>query len=1174
MRRAKGRGPKTVGLFRILLLGSCMGLMLLVSCRPGPTPVASDAASKSGEPIAIAAGTSKSGELAGGAAETFAIAVNQDQLLRFSIDKGDLVLSTTLFGPTGTKLLEHVSQDFEVVELSFPAQVAGTYTIELRSRESATAARNYNLTIQPLTPVTELNRKDSEARQTVARAEMRRTDSLAASFREAAGQFDNAALIWTSISDFANAARAALKSGDIYFLLADYQESAKRYGDAEALAEKANDWLTKARAVSHMARLQSYLGKNDLAQEQLTQALNIFTQHETGGDAIATNAYGEALTNLAEVSHSKGNFVKSLDQLESARKVFQNYRRGEARVHLFTGYISGSIGETEKGVAEIAKALDLYRSVNDKIGETLALTTLELDRISKGDPTRAVGVYLKVLETFRSTGDRRGEAQTLNGLGVSYQRVGDYAIAIDTYQQALKIYQDIGSVEGASVSTFQIASAYDQSGNPDLARAYYERGLQLTQVAGNARDEINALNGLASFYAAQGLYKEAEERYQQVLKFYESIGDIRGQAVALNDYGKFLLERGEKQRALDTYGRALPFSQSVGEQDILSSTLYGLARANLELGSPEAALPCVKRSLEIIEGLRSNVESPEFRVSYFAGVQQHYELCINILMQLEKLKPGQGHAAEALAVSERGRARLLIDLVTESRSNLRTGAPAELLERERRLRGLLRTQAAYRGNLPLNKGDQAELAEADNELVQLRAQYQAALAELRRQQPRLFSLDQAPPLDVQRIQNELRGSETMLLEYSLGNTSSYLWAITGDSFKFYELPSRKTIEDPAREYYQSLIARQGTPGQTAKDYQNTVQAADKLLAEKANELSGILLGPLAGELGSKRLLVVAEGALQYIPFDALSLPGANDGKLLVTTNEVVVLPSFSTLIAIRGKQARSTSARKLVAVIADPVFGGNDDRLPENTSVPGKTHYNRLTHASEEADAISAVAPWRTTMVAKGFDATRETAMSSDVGQYQIVHFATHAVENIEHPELSSVVLTLADQHGGQAEGVMPLHDIYTLDLSAELTVLSACQTALGKDTKGEGLVGLTHGFMSAGSKSVVASLWKVDDRATAILMADFYEAMLKQGMSPAAALRSAKLKMMRDERWNAPYYWAGFVVQGEYGNHINVDHRSSLRFGLILLSLLGLTVAGLLIYRKRKRRFSAPQSS
>jgi CHAT domain-containing protein len=300
---------------------------------------------------------------------------------------------------------------------------------------------------------------------------------------------------------------------------------------------------------------------------------------------------------------------------------------------------------------------------------------------------------------------------------------------------------------------------------------------------------------------------------------------------------------------------------------------------------------------------------------------------------------------------------------------------------------------------------------------------------------------------------------------------------------------------------------------------------------------------------------------------------------LIATNEVVTLPSASTLIAIRSKQTHSSSPGKLVAIIADPVLNASDDRIKPATAnavaqntdqaeqqTAGNLSLARLTHASEEADAISGVAPWGTTLVAKGFEASRETAMSPEVSKAQIVHFATHGFLNSEHPELSGIVLTMKDRNGANINGLMSLPDIYSLDLSAELTVLSACQTALGKDIKGEGLVGLTHSFMSAGAKSVVASLWKVDDRATAALMADFYDGMLKKGMTPAAALRYAKLKMMSEKQWSAPYYWAGFVLQGEYTNHIAVERHSWLRPGLIVLFFLLLTAVAVLVLQKQRR--------
>jgi CHAT domain-containing protein len=204
-------------------------------------------------------------------------------------------------------------------------------------------------------------------------------------------------------------------------------------------------------------------------------------------------------------------------------------------------------------------------------------------------------------------------------------------------------------------------------------------------------------------------------------------------------------------------------------------------------------------------------------------------------------------------------------------------------------------------------------------------------------------------------------------------------------------------------------------------------------------------------------------------------------------------------------------------------------------------------------------------MIVKGFAASREAAMSSRVGTYQIIHFATHGFIDSEHPELSGMILTMVDPKGVRQSGLMPLHDIYSLDLSAELTVLSACQTALGKDISGEGFLGLTHSFLSAGSKSVVASLWQIDDRATASLMTHFYKSLLQQGMPTGAALRAAQLKMMREKQWRAPYFWAGFVLQGEYTNRIAVDDKGWFLPGWVLFALVVMASSVGIVLRRRR---------
>jgi len=1152
------------------------------------------------ELIRIEPGSSVRREIAAGGKDVFGVSVDQGKLLRFSIDKGDLALSTVLYGPTGTKLLEHISQDFEVVELSFPAEVWGMYRLELSSRESTQPASHYELRVQSLITVTPLSRKDSEARQAMADGEVLRAKWTQASLRDAIEKFQKAALIWISASDSSNASKATLKTGDIYFLLSEYPDALKQYRKAVELAAKTPDQVAEATALSKLGLVYSYMGDNDRADQYLNNALNLLPHGEADATTLERNAIGETISNLGEVIYAKGNLPKAATEFERAGEFLSGNRKGEARVHLFAGYIAGSIGDHTKALAETSKALELARSTNDKQIEGLALVSLGLSHSFNREEDRAIELHQPAIEIFRQIGDRHSEAIALTAVGQSYENLHDYSTALDKYEKALRLYEDIGALDLLPVPTFKVAKTYRQNGNLHQALAYINRCLSLSRAGKKLRTEINALNELANIYEAQKRPEQSLNQYRKIEQFYQSTGDRRGEALALNSHGDFLRRIGEKNQALETYQKALSLSQEVGDKGILIATLYNLALAYRNLDQYEVALSFVQRSLKTIEELRTNVASPELRTSYFSGVRKHYELCIEILMQMDRVRHGQGFATEALLVSEKSRARSLIDLLSESHADWRQGATPELLSREREVRGYLRLLAKYEMDLSLNKNGTVELTEVAKQSAQLRSEYQQIQAQLRRQNPRLLSLERSASLSLEQIQNELRNPDTLLLEYSLGDERSYLWAVTSNSFHSYVLPARKDIEDPAKEVYKLLIARQGWEGQSESKYQANVDAADRLLSEKSKSLSQMLLGPVADQLGTRELLFVKEGALQYVPFEALpapTTPGSTDvenraQRYLVETNEISESPSISTLIAIRAEKHRPFSPDRIVAVVADPVFSRTDDRVQSAGLSPAvasaASHQDasqsaqltfrnlrdsgpaRLTHASEEADAISAAAPRGTTMIAKGFDATCETAMSPEVGRYQIVHFATHGFLDSERPELSSIVLSMVDRNGAERNGLMPLHDIYNLDLSAELTVLSACQTALGKDVKGEGLVGLTHSFMSAGSKSVVASLWKVDDRATAVLMAEFYDSMLQKGMPTAAALRAAKLKMKQDKRWSAPYYWAGFVLQGEYANRIAVARNSWLRVGSGLLLLLIATSCGLIVFQRRRRRSPA----
>ena len=1180
----------------------CLSLSLIVLFFPSTeAPLDDETGLTSGSVIQLAPGDSHNLKLAPGAQQVIGVSVSRGKLLRFSIEKGDLGLSTVVYGPTGTKLLKHVSHDFEPVEISFPADVSGQYKIELRSLETAETDRRVELVVQSSMPVTASARKDSEARQIFARAEMSRATWAKDPLREAIKEFDAAALTWASLSDTSNAAAAMIKAGDVCFLLSDYPEALKRFESAADLSRERGDRLSEGRALSRMARSYSYTGDNTKAETTVSRALALLEPRQASPTPIASNAYGEAVSVMAEVTYAKGNFSKSLNQFERARKLLSDDRKSRAKTYLFSAYIAGSIGQLEKAAQEISQAQTLFQATGDKAGVGLARTAMGLFYALKGEGDQAIRIHGDAINIFQPIGDRHSEAIALTALGQSYEARNALPEALDKYEKAQRLFEDIGGYDLVANAVSKVATVHRLKRNFEQALSLYQRSLALSRAAKKTRTEALALDDIAVVYGAQGRTKEALQQYRIIWKFYKDSGDVRGQAVALNNFGDFLLRRDQAQRALELFHRALPLSEKAGAAGAFLTTLYNLARAHLTLGSFEAAVSYINQSIRLIEELRENVGSPEARAVYFSAVRRHYELKTNALMQLHRARPGEGHDAEALLVNDQSRARSLLDLLSEPRADFRDGATAELLDRERELRGLILRQAEYQMELSLNRRDSGEVAEVANEIAQLRAEYQDIQAQLRQQNPKLVSLRSFAPTSLQQIQNELRGSDTMLLQYALGEERSYLWAVTGDSHYSYELPGRKVIEDAAGEVYPLLTARQ-VPAEAIKgDYQASVEAADNALPEKASKLSQMLLAPVAQQLGNKKLLIVTEGALQAISFEVLPAPGVQFvgptnwetyiDSLLVNTNDISSSPSISTLRAIRREKNSPGSPDRTVAVIADPVFSRSDDRVRSAPVTPvvagaasdknpnalaersllGVSHgraLSRLIYSSAEADAILAVAPRGTTMIVKGFAASRETAMSSRIGEYQILHFATHGFLDSEHPELSGIVLTMVDPKGVPQNGLMPLHDIHSLDLSAaELTVLSACQTALGKDISGEGLVGLTHSFMSAGSKSVVASLWKVDDRATAHLMTRFYESLLQQGMTTGAALRAAKLKTMKEKQWRAPYFWAGFVLQGEYTNRIAVYNDWWLDPGWLLLAFLLLLSSGVIVFRQRRRR-------
>jgi CHAT domain-containing protein len=660
-----------------------------------------------------------------------------------------------------------------------------------------------------------------------------------------------------------------------------------------------------------------------------------------------------------------------------------------------------------------------------------------------------------------------------------------------------------------------------------------------------------------------GAFEQAHTIFAKALELRRAVGDRAGEAVTLADLGLATEKLGRTVDAIDRYNESLGISRDVEDSVTEASTLHRLGRLEAVGGNLREARAHLERAIGLVEKLRSRIASHDLRSSYLASVHAYYETYIDVLMREHGKAPDAGHDAAALDVVERARARSLLDVLAESRADIRQGVTPDLLARERTLRGRL-SAIAERKARATAAGSSREVVEAlDRETASVLFQFQEIETQVRSESPRYAALTQPRPLRVAEIQRML-DPDTLLIEYSLGETKSFVWAVTSTSVRSFELPPRERIERATREVYELLTARnRHIRFETPPQRHARVERADADFVRSASRLAEMVLEPVAGLEPGMRLVVVGDGALNYVPFSALpSAVGSTDRvgsveyRPLVVDREVVNLPSASTLAVLRRDVEARRPASKTLAVIADPVFESDDERVDRRrgnarassesrgapigdddsqTSVPipgapadGAT-FARLPFTRTEAERILALVPAAERKQALDFDASRSVVTSDALGDFRYVHIATHGILNSRAPELSGLVLSLVDDRGAPQDGFLWAHEVFNLRLSADMVVLSGCRTGLGKEIRGEGLVGLTRGFLYAGAARVLVSLWDVSDEASASLMARLYGEMLgKDRRNPPAALRAAQLAVRSEERWRAPYYWAAFVLQGE----------------------------------------------
>ena len=956
----------------------------------------------------------------------------------------------------------------------------------------------------------------------------------------------------------------------------DRNSALEAYQQAIIHLRKTDDSHLLARSLFSIAIIEYWHNsKWDISAALASQAAEIY--RENGDEHLAANAIQLQATNFVEkaneVEKSESStlapeaqvlFDKALTLFKQALTIQKKLGNqfDAAQISNNTGMTYYYMGDYDNATRFYNEAATSYRLVKEWQNEQYARSNLAVIDIELGRLIQAIEAYQRILELLPDD-QLRDRGDMLGNLAVAQLALGLPEDALRSFSAALRIQEEIDDLSGQGRSLAGIGTTYYSTGKRELALEYMETALTAQQEIRDGRGQVSTLKVIGQIKLQRGEFSEAiaahttasrlvtapidkariqqeisqdliaanrpDEALEVLAKASDMAANIHNQkllADSLRISGDAWLETGQFDRSLKAFEDAAKTYQVLGLSVEQSRSIFGTAKAARGLGQIKEAQERARLAIASVEDLRSQLIVPELRSFFLASRQEYYAFLIDTLMMLHEQSNDSSdeYLRQALSVSERSRARALVDLIHE--------ASIELDDPRQTLLYQQMAGNRYRLNRLLDKPDQAGLETQVSviklELADIENQLNLLQIEIREQNPGYTALTEPKILDTSQIQDML-DDDSVLLQYALGEDRSFVWFVTRDSIEAWALPGREVIEQGARKLHELLKV----PAFSA--------TAKEALASSLESLSGQTLGPIH-QLGQKRLIVAADGVLHYLPFSVLTSPDKTGAQQpLLATHEIVHVPSMSVLAAQRKNQRNLQHPAKEVAVFADPVFSTADNRF-KDTTFKGDTDVNRGTRSyavedqlqrlpatAHEARSIVELAEPGKSLLVLGFEANLESVMQADLVNYRIVHFATHGLIDSRYPALSALTFSQYDENRQPLDGALHLHDIYKLDLNAELVTMSACSTALGREISGEGLTGLTQGLMYSGARSVLASLWQVPDRATAELMKRFYQNLLDKKQKPAAALRNAQLDLSSKARWSSPYFWSAFVLQGEW---------------------------------------------
>lgn len=1078
-------------------------------------------------------------ELAGGNTHLYRVSLAAGQFVDVTADQRGIDVVLILLGPDGKQLLEVDSPNGSRgrESLSFLADIAGDYRIEVRSLEKNAAAGRYEIKINELRPAQPDDRNFVAAKKLITEGLSLLSQRSAESTKKAIEKYEEATRLFRLLQDEKRSAAGIQQIGGLYRSIRKNEEAIKLFKEAGLLFEETGSkreaaavfkdagdlpesygealpYYEKSLALSEsigdkemVARLLGNIGVSYREQGKTEQGLDFLMRSlkmatELGNKQIEASA----LTNLGNAYAMQGRGLEAIDNYQKAYALQEalGNKAAMASQLINIGNVRAMLGNTVDALAVFEKGLALNEGVGNKRGASVVLYNIGNIYKGWGNNIRAMEYYQKSLALSESLGSKGNMAAALINIADLYLTQGNYAQALRHSQRALDIFGDSGY--GAVVALNTMGEVYEAQGNITEALVYYQKALTRSESAGLKNEVASGLTHLGNAYLAQHNYSQALEYFQRALNVSAATDNKDKLAGAtLRGIAKTHLIQHNYSLALEFADRAASVG---GPADWGSPSIA--ARAYRGLNQPDKARQKYQAAIASIETLRSQVAGgEEERQRFMEGKVLPYQEMIALLV-------GEGKREEALAYSERSKGRVLLDVMSNGRFNVTKSMTAQERAEETRLDNdlvALNSQISRESQRP--KGDQKRLADLRAKLERARLDYEAFRATLYSAHPNLkVQRGELQPFSLHQALSLLPDEKSALLEYVVSEDRVYLFVITKG------VPGNAS--QPGLKVYPIEINQKNLK-ERVESYRQKIARGELDFRASGRELYDLLLKPAQDQILNKTsLIIVPDGVLWELPFQALQ---SSSQRYVIEDKAIFYSPSLTILREVSRSPKKRESRTELTLL----GFGNPTVALRSRERVKAvfmDETLEPLPEAEKQVTALAELYGARQSKVYTGAEAREERA-KTEAPAYRVLHFATHGILDSTSPMYSHLVLS-QKVDDSQEDGLLEAWEVMDLKLNADMVVLAACETARGRVGAGEGMIGMSWAFFVAGSPTTVASQWKVESASTTQLMLEFHRNLGGARVSKAKALQLAAVKILKNREYQHPFYWAGFVLLGD----------------------------------------------